>query len=44
MVANGQSEVQLTPEQTKIKHIQPVDPAMLSIMIQHEVTTEIYTN
>ena len=44
MVANGQSEVQITPEQIKIKHIQPVDPAMLSIMIQHEVTTEIYTN
>ena len=30
----------LTPEQ--IKHIQPVDPAMLSFMIQHEETTEIY--
>ena len=30
----------LTPEQ--IKHIQPVDPAMLSFMIQHEDTTEIY--
>ena len=32
----------LTPEQ--IKHIQPVDPAMLSFMIQHEDTTEIYIN
>ena len=32
----------VTPEQ--IKHIQPVDPAMLSFMIQHEVTTEIYIN
>ena len=32
----------LTPEQ--IKHIQPVDPAMLSFMIQHEETTEIYIN
>ena len=31
-----------TPEQ--IKHIQPVDPAMLSFMIQHEDTTEIYIN
>ena len=30
----------LTPEQ--IKHIQPVDPATLSFMIQHEDTTEIY--
>ena len=30
----------LTPEQ--IKHIQPVDLAMLSFMIQHEDTTEIY--
>ena len=30
----------LTPEQ--IKHIQPVDPAMLSFMIQHEDTPEIY--
>ena len=32
----------LTPEQ--IKHIQPVDPAMLSFMIQHEDTTGIYIN
>ena len=32
----------LTPEQ--IKHIQPVDPAMLTFMIQHEDTTEIYIN
>ena len=32
----------LTPEQ--IKHMQPVDPAMFSIMIQHEDTTEIYIN
>ena len=32
----------LTTEQ--IKHIQPVDPAMLSFMIQHEETTEIYIN
>ena len=32
----------LTPEQ--IKHIQPVDPAMLSFKIQHEDTTEIYIN
>ena len=32
----------LTPEQ--IKHIQPVDPAMLSVMIQHEKTTGIYIN
>ena len=32
----------LTPEQ--IKHIQPVDPAMLSFMIQHEETTEVYIN
>ena len=32
----------LTPEQ--IEHIQPVDPAMLSFMIQHEYTTEIYIN
>ena len=32
----------LTPEQ--IKHIQPVDPAMLSFMIQHEDTIEIYIN
>ena len=32
----------LTPEQ--IKHIQPVDPALLSIMIQHEETTEVYIN
>ena len=32
----------LTPEQ--IKHIQPVDPAVLSFMIQHEETTEVYIN
>ena len=32
----------LTPEQ--IKHIQPVDPAIVSFMIQHEDTTEIYIN
>ena len=32
----------LTPEQ--IKHIQPVDPAMLSFMLQYEDTTEIYIN
>ena len=32
----------LTPE--PIKHIQPVDPATLSFMIQHEETTEIYIN
>ena len=32
----------LTPEQ--IKHLQPVDPAMLAFMIQHEGTTEIYIN
>ena len=32
----------LTPEQNK--HIQPVDPAMLSFMKQHEDTTEIYIN
>ena len=32
----------LTPKQ--IIHIQPVDPAMLSFMIQHEKTTEIYIN
>ena len=31
----------LTPEQ--IKHIQPVDP-LLSFMIQHEETTEVYIN
>ena len=30
----------LTPDQ--IKHIQPVDPALLSFMIQHGDTTEIY--
>ena len=29
----------LTPEQ--IKHIQPVDPALLSFMIQNEETTEV---
>ena len=28
----------LTPQQ--IKHIEPVDPAMLSFMLQHEKTTE----
>ena len=32
----------LTLEQ--IKHIQPVDPAVLSFMIQHEETTEVYIN
>ena len=32
----------LTPEQ--IKHIQPVDPAILSFMIQHEEPTEVYIN
>ena len=32
----------LTPEQ--IEHIQPVDPALLSFMIQHEETTEVYIN
>ena len=32
----------LTPEQ--IKKIQPVDPALLSFMIQHEETTEVYIN
>ena len=32
----------LTPEQ--IKHVQPVDPALLSFMIQHEETTEVYIN
>ena len=32
----------LTPEQ--IKHIQPLDPALLSFMIQHEETTEVYIN
>ena len=32
----------LTPEQ--IKHIQPVDPALLSFMIQHEDTAEVYIN
>ena len=32
----------LTPEQ--IKHIQPEDPALLSLMIQHEETTEVYIN
>ena len=32
----------LTPEQIYL--IQPVDPAMLSFMIQHEDTTEIYIN
>ena len=32
----------LTPEQ--IRHMQTVDPAMLSFMIQHEDTTEIYLN
>ena len=32
----------LTPEQNK--HIQPVDPALLSFMIQHEETTEVYIN
>ena len=32
----------LTPEQ--IKHIQPIDPSVLSFMIQHEETTEVYIN
>ena len=32
----------LAPEQ--IKHIQPVDPALLSFMIQHEETTEVHIN
>ena len=32
----------MTPEQ--FKHIQPVDPALLSFMIQHEETTDIYIN
>ena len=32
----------LTLEQ--IKHIQPVDPAILSFMIQHEETTKVYIN
>ena len=32
----------ITPKQ--IKHIQPVDPALLSFMLQHEETTEIYIN
>ena len=32
----------LTPEQ--IKHIQPLDPALLSFMIQHEETTQVYKN
>ena len=32
----------LTPEQ--IKHIQPVDPALLSFMIQYEEPTEVYIN
>ena len=32
----------LTPEQ--IEHIHPVDPALLSFMIQHEETTEVYIN
>ena len=32
----------LTPEQ--IKHIQPVEPALLSFMIQHEETTEVHIN
>ena len=32
----------LTPEQ--IKHIQPVDTAVLSFMIQQEETTEVYIN
>ena len=31
-----------TPEQ--IKHMQPVNPVMLSFMIKHEDTTEIYIN
>ena len=36
------SKILTTPEQ--IKHIQPVDPAMLSFLIQHEDTTGIYVN
>ena len=32
----------LTPEQ--IKHFQPVDPALLSFMIQYDETTEVYIN
>ena len=32
----------LTPEQ--IKHIQPVDPALLSFTIHYEETTEVYIN
>ena len=32
----------LTPKQ--IKHKQPVDPALLSFMIQHEETTDVYIN
>ena len=32
----------LTPEQ--IKHIQPVDPALLSFIIQQDETTEVYIN
>ena len=32
----------LTPEQ--IKHMQPVDPALLSFMIQQDETTEVYIN
>ena len=32
----------LTPEQ--IKHIQPVDPALLSFMIQNEETAEVHIN
>ena len=32
----------MTPEQ--IKHIQPVGPALLSFMIQHEGTTDVYIN
>ena len=28
----------------KIKHVQPVDPALLSFMVQNEDTTELYIN
>ena len=28
----------------QIKHIQPVDPALLSLMIQHEESTDVYIN
>ena len=32
----------LTTEE--IKHLQPVDPALLSLLIQHEETTDVYIN